>query len=87
MAKPLARSIEDAISLGFKRSTLSIDEIHKLIDEQRKANADSQAFRKDCLTLQEGEQCLQTDCGLDGREFVGFCKGSACVTLDRPCAR
>jgi hypothetical protein len=85
MAKPIAKSMEEAIRLGFTPSTRSIDEIHKMIDEQIRNNPDSQAFRRDCLGLQQGEQCLQSDCGPDGRMFVGFCDGLSCKVSVGPC--
>lgn len=56
-----------------------------MIDEQIGNNPESQAFRKDCLVLGPGEQCLQSDCGPDGWMYVGFCDGISFKIVYRRC--
>jgi len=87
MAKPLASTMDEAKSLGFTATTRSITELHALIDEQLNSNLESHAFRKDCMTVPQGGQCLQTDCGSDGWEYVGFCNGISCELARRRCTR
>jgi hypothetical protein len=77
MAKPIARSIDEAKKLGFRPTTRSVAEIRALVHKNLTAAA-SDAFQKDCLTTAPGEPCLQTDCGDDGKMYLCFCKGSSC---------